>query len=417
MADQLSINAQAPRDVHRRRRVPAVDLRVRMFGYLLMASALMSYVPDAEPGTALFAAVLGVYSLYVVLTARLTLADRRSKFGLAFVLFASASVFTLVDNGYGLYEWFRAIIPFLFFLTLLYLPRLNADERSWLARALFAASMIWLGKIIVQTILLVFEGSDVLSVRLTFRVADSVLPFPLVAIPYLLFVDKSFSTAIRWALLMFILYMYVWIGYRAGLALVGLVFLFYTFVNLKRFGIIQIGLLATMVAGLISLGAFSSFSLLDRFDALSQERDGSRELEWIYAIDQFKSSPIIGKGMGWQVPADITFYGVEDTEGTQAASVGYVHSAIAYFAMNLGLIGLLLYLATVMPNLAIWRGDDLMMFSSVALGILLLYGSTQASFRLIQTVLMTVALIKINAMPIQLRSSSGMTRPSAKRGT
>jgi len=376
-----------------------------------MASALMSYVPDAEPGTALFALVLGIYSLYVVLTARLTLADRRSKFGLAFVLFCGISLFTLVDNGYGLYEWFRAIIPFAFFLTLLYLPRLNADERRWLARTLFNACLIWLGKIIVQTILLVFEGSDVLSVRLTFRVIDSVLPFPLVAVPYLLFVDRSFSNLVRWSLLMLILYMYVWIGYRAGLVLIALVFLFYTFINLKRFGVIQIGLLSMMVAGLISMGAFSSFSLLDRFDSLSQERDSSRELEWVYAIEQFRSSPIIGKGLGWQVPADITFYGVEDTEGTQAASVGYVHSAIAYFAMNLGLIGLLLYLGTVMPSLAIRRGDDLMLFSSVALGLLLLYGSTQASFRLIQTVLMTVALIKINAMPTQLRPPPRATRP------
>jgi hypothetical protein len=176
----------------------------------------------------------------------------------------------------------------------------------------------------------------------------------------------------------------------------GAAFAFYIILNLRRFAIIQVASLGLIVVLLLVAGAFDSFGLVSRFDSLGAERDTSRGLEWDYVFAMFSESPIVGKGLGWQVPADIAFYRVTGLDGSEAASVGFVHSLSGYLAMDLGIIGLMLYLIMVLPRFRRWNSDDLQLFSLVALGLLLLFCNTQASFRQIQTVLLIVALLKIS---------------------
>jgi len=73
---------------------------------------------------------------------------------------------------------------------------------------------------------------------------------------------------------------------------------------------------------------------------------------------------------------------------------------LAYMAMNLGVLGIALYFYIVTPRIYRQDQDGIQLFASVALFILLTFCMTQASFRLIQTVLMMVALIKLNARPV-----------------
>lgn len=377
----------------------AIDTRVRNFGYVLLASALMSFIPKINIGTGIFGLVFVYFIFHSFIVGGIKVSGARAKICLAFLIYCVISLYVLVTSGFGLPEWSRAVVPFLFFFSLFLLPKLSDSERRWLASMLFKASMLWAAKIMAETAILVLQGSDVLSVRLTFRVIDSVLPFPLVAVPYLLFVKTDLKPYFKWVLLFMMIYLYVWIGYRGGLALLASAILLFTFVNFRRFGILQVLLMFGLVFALVSVGAFDSFSLLERFDSLAVERDGSRAAEWTYAMAQFAASPLVGWGLGWPVPADIAFLGVEDADGTQAASVGFVHSVFAYLAMDLGVIGILLYFGFIFPRMPGKSTDDLVFFSSVTIILLLLFCNTQAAFRQIQTVLMIVTLLKINDQP------------------
>lgn len=388
------------------RRPPPLSVRtetvrpgVKSFGYLLMASALMTYVPSLNVGTLIFVAAMLLFFLYQISTVRIRIATRRDLAAVLFVGYGCLSYATLSYNGYGFEEWSRAMVPFLFFLLLPMIPTLFQTERVWLSKALFLASMIWLIRILAEAAVLVSQGSNVLSVRLTYNVVDSVIPFPMIIVPYLLFVKTPMSSWLKWGLLAFVLYIYVWIGYRAGLVIIIFPFLLFFALRMTAFNIVPLLIMLFGCYMLIGSGIFDQFSLTERFTNLSDESAGPRGLEWAYALEQFVSSPVIGRGMGWQVPTSITFYGLEFSDITSASQVGYVHSALAYMAMNLGLIGVAIYFYLTIPRVMGSDKDGVSLFSSVALLVLLSFCMTQASFRLIQTVLMMVALIRLNAMP------------------
>ncbi len=369
---------------------------VKVFGYLVIASSFMSYVPGVNIGTGIFVAALGCILLYQITLVRPTVPDARTFAMLVFVLYASASVFTLLSNGWGVEQWLRGVIPFLFFLLTAFLPKLTERDRQWLSHALFLAGLCWLIRILITAVFLQITQGGIFSARLTFNVADSVLPYPLVMVPYLLFANTLFKAWQRWLLLVILVYTYVWIGYRIGLVLMSVPFAVYFLERLRRFNLISIMLVVAGFFLFYKYGVFGSFGLTDRFADLNNDALGSRQLEWAYALDSFRESPIIGKGVGWQVPTSITFFGVEDTGGPVAAYVGYVHSSFAYMAMTLGVIGIALYFFFVLPRpylRQLARGD---WFAFLSLMLLVIFCLTQASYRTIQVVLLMIVLIRLN---------------------
>jgi hypothetical protein len=220
----------------------------------------------------------------------------------------------------------------------------------------------------------------------------------------LLFWDGAASPKYRWVLLLALLGLYVWIGYRGGLLLVGLMLALWCLLRPVRL----VPLAACLVL-VIFAGQFMSTSqdvdvslwegLAARFAMIEEETEGIWMLEWRYALDQWSESPLFGKGLGWQVPGDITFFGLDDVDIEKPDSVGYVHSFAAYFLMNLGVLGLLLYVASVAPMALTLRGLRMRWLASaaaVALLLLVVFFLTQASFRQIQTTLLVVALGKIH---------------------
>jgi O-antigen ligase len=62
---------------------------------------------------------------------------------------------------------------------------------------------------------------------------------------------------------------------------------------------------------------------------------GTRLEEWKDALLEFTESPIIGKGVGFQL---------ERTEFDETITAGYVHNQVVYTAMTMGIIGLGLYI-------------------------------------------------------------------------
>lgn len=386
---------------------------VKPFGYILVASSMMSYVPAGNIGTGTFVAVLGCALLYLIANVRPTIADGRTLATVLFVLYALASVFNLMSNGWGISEWTRGVLPFVFFLLAVFLPTLTTQDRRWLTDALFFAGLCWLIRILLTAVYLrLFKGSNVFSERLTFDVVDAVLPYPLMMVPYLLFVKSIIKPWLRWVILLVLLYVYVWIGYRAGLALISVPLLVYFIERFRRLNFLSIMLVVLGFFLFYRYGVFGSFELTDRFQRLDDDASGARSMEWAYAFDSFRDSPIIGKGVGWQVPGSVTFFGLEQNEGSDVAYVGYVHSSLAYMAMTMGVVGIALYFFIVLPR---FRPTELLRgewFAFLSLLLITIFCLTQASYRTIQTVLMLIALIRLNAPNLALSARSRIAWPS-----
>jgi hypothetical protein len=173
--------------------------------------------------------------------------------------------------------------------------------------------------------------------------------------------------------------------------------------RIKRFNIFSVILLVGFLFLFYYFGVLGSFQLTDRFEHLSSDVHGARMMEWAYAYESFKQSPIIGKGIGWQVPGSVTYFGLEHNEGSDVSWVGYVHSSIAYIAMTLGVVGLLLYFYAVTPRVYLRRllaGD---WFAFLSLLLIVIFCFTQASYRTIQVILMMIVLIRLNAPVGELR--------------
>lgn len=369
---------------------------VKAFGYLLIASSFMSYVPGANVGTAIFVAVMGCVLLYQITSVRPSLADRRTFAIVVFVFYALVSVFNLLANGWGVGEWARGVLPFIFFALAIFLPALTLRDHRWLANALFIAGFCWLARILITAVVLSYRGSNVFSERLTFDVVDAVIPYPLMMVPYLLFGNVPLRSWFKWGLLLILAYVYIWIGYRAGLLLMSVPILIYFLEQFRRFNIVSILVVLVGLFLLYHYNVFGEFDLMDRYQQLGDDVGGSRSMEWDYALNSFEESPIIGKGIGWQVPGSVTFYGLDQLEGAEVAHVGYVHSSLGYMAMTLGAIGVGLYFFIVMPRLSLKQLSREDWFPFLSLLLILIFCLTQASYRTIQTVLMLVALIRLN---------------------
>ncbi|WP_305097524.1 O-antigen ligase family protein [Croceibacterium aestuarii] len=369
---------------------------VKPFGILVIASSFMSYVPGVNLGTLAFIGVLVCTMMYLIATVRPVITNGRTLAMLAFLFFALVSVFNLLGNGWGVAEWVRGVAPFTFFLLAVFLPPLTAFDRKWLSDALFVAGLFWLARILITAIVLQLTGQDVFGQRLTYHVVDAVLPYPLVMVPYLFFCDSGLKQLYRWLLVLVMFYVYIWIGYRAGMALMSVPILVYFLERIRHFNLLAIIALVVGVIAFYYFGVFGSFQLTNRFEQLSSDANGARLMEWTYAFESFKDSPIFGKGIGWQVPGSVTYYGLEQNEGSDVASVGYVHSSIAYMAMTMGLIGLGLYFYVVAPRVYLRKLLDGEWFAFLSLLLIVVFCFTQASYRTIQVVLMLILLVRLN---------------------
>ncbi|MBM4229260.1 MAG: hypothetical protein FJ184_00755 [Gammaproteobacteria bacterium] len=377
---------------------------------LVVSSALMPFVPGLDAGTGVFLLFLALFVSNALLSERAVFIPRYG-FGrwrglgiIALLGLSIGSLVWLLANGGSVSHWLRAIAPFCFFILYLFLPTLTYVEAQKLGRALLLATALWALKVIVEVYMAYQSfGITVFFGRLTFAVADSVLVFPLVAIPLLLFWKNSATVVIKVALLVFFVALYLWIGYRGGLLIVAACFLAYVFFA-KGFGrwvtlLILVAIPVIMVnwSGMDLLG-----QLIDRYASLvSEETDGVRAGELVYAWNSGAESPIVGKGLGWQVPFDVAFKGVDIAQlGDQADrnSVGYIHSLPAYFFMNLGIIGVALAAVCYVPwGMPLRQLPRFQLEAASAVGALAvaLFSMSQASFRNIQAILLVVALTKI----------------------
>ena len=385
-------------------------ISVRLFGVVVASAAFMPFVPGFDIGTMLFLASLAVFLFRVLLMDSVLYLPQSGLVrwrGLAIIAFFSlciCSVLWLLAHGGEVSHWFRAVVPFGFFMLYPLFPQLTQLEVRHLAGCILLGCALWSAKVFFLLIAAIDSNGVVVFLnRLTFFVTDSVLVFPLVGVPLLLFSNVVRSGVVRVSALSVLVFLYVWIGYRAGLVIIFGCFLIRFF--FATFGSkALISLIALM--GLVPAASLAQFELVEQLTLryatlIEDESDGSRVAELRYAWESGTAAPVFGKGLGWQVPFDVAFAGVDPTSlGEQAArsSVGYIHSMPAYFFMNLGVIGLLLAIACYAPwrfSLSKLGSQDLGAAAALASLCVFSFSLTQASFRTIQTIVLTVALVKI----------------------
>ena len=407
-------------------RSPPTFSSIDRFGVLLCFSAVLEQIPQLSARTAAFCLALVCYLSAAIVEMRVYFKSTLSDiFLLGFLGAVILSGFwAIAGNSVSVADAARGAIPFLFLSTFFLVDRSHPRLIPKLASYLGLSAAIWMVSILVEGLYLFWTGEFVAAARLTSQVYQSVIPFGLVALPFLVLGTLRWSWMAKFGLVLAVFLLTLLAGYRSQMLLMG--FQFFVFAGLsirdraKFFGI----LFSAAILTFSSIFFFPNLveSLLGRFESTSVEFESSRLAEWRYALERFGENPFFGKGIGWQVPFEVTFDGALEellAGGVDlASSAGYLHSVSAYLLMDMGIVGFILYYATmifaIVVGLRKLRSDNGevesrmgVICAAVSMVTLLLFFQVQASFRLIQSNLLLTCLLLILLSPYVQGRSAG----------
>lgn len=399
----------------------------------LCSSALLPNVPEpSDPAAIVF--VLAWSALFYTWLMQVALKGavartRTAAWAAAFLVLVLFSGLVATFWGTPFDLWFRGALPFLFLATVF--PWLDLARRhpGFLLNSLHIASVVWLGKVLVVT------GMAIPAVlfgefqRLTHATEDwgsLALPFGMVGLALTLFNPDPRALRWRWLLAVPFTVMSFLTVYRSQIAIVTLIWLYFVWTRPQHIRWRVATFFTVAAAGFAALLAATPLgdALVARFSEGAAEIESSRALEISYALAQFVESPLVGKGLGHQVPAQVTFAGDWEVILTAGVdSVGYIHNLAAYLLMDLGIAGLLTYAGFVLlplvraPRAANAGVSVLSRPARVALAAVLLFCLVQATYRLIQTNLIVAACVAVLAQANRkVRSPSMPRRAIAGRG-
>jgi O-antigen ligase len=233
--------------------------------------------------------------------------------------------------------------------------------------------------------------------RLTYACMDTLIPFGMIGYLVTLTNPSPRFARYRWFLLpMFALFVVI-CAYRSHIVICALATVIVLWRRHPAILVRALGGCAALVAVACWFAGDAIWAVWGnvwaRFQGSDSDGLGTRAWEIQYAWEQFLASPIWGQGLGHQIPIDV----VHDLSDSLSAhleedSVGYMHNVWMYMLMDLGLTGMLSYLfAFASPMCGAWRAmkrrgryEDLQFCLFLTLGLMLLYTSCQAAFRLIQ---------------------------------
>lgn len=361
---------------------------------MLFTTSIMPYIPQFDKPLAYpFFAALPVFFLAYVGTRQQSLLS--SQHGMILLTFLGVCLFSVssaMAESTRLSEWFRGVVPFLMLGTFLVMPRLDRPgDSAFVLNVFHMACILWAIRILGEgaTVLPGLISGDI--GRLTYVVADTQAPYQLIGFTISLFSPTRFATRFRWPLVGGFAFVILACAYRSQFVLAGLLCLVYLgtkkhFVLLGTVVLLGGGVL--LAAQAIEIPVVSS--VLQRFEGSDEEETfGRRALEIQTAWDAWMQSPVMGRGLGYQLStSDVA---EERDEFEVADKVGYIHNVWMYMLMDLGLLGLATYVAFVLP--AFWvsivrfgdnRFDAMLRFTAaITLTTLLIYTTKQAAFRLV----------------------------------
>lgn len=323
--------------------------------------ALMRFVPAPEPGTFVFA--LGAIAVTIrhyrcrstaaASTSHTALQLEWLAYGLLAMLLVS--VILGLAAGHPLPAIVKSAIPFVAFIwaLLILVPEIASARQA--QTLLVLAASLWATRLIMAGALDYLSGTSLKWLRLTLVDADAVVPFPLLVIPLLLFSPMPMHRVLRAMALLLQLVIVAWAGYRSQQLLVAAMLVLALLRLIVRRPWLGLAAIVGMVlaAGVASLaiGGSSDATLLtaqlDRYTSLTEEKEASgRALERRFAIDRFLEYPVLGAGLGVQIPASITYASTEISDDYDLPeTVSYLHNGSMFLLMSGGLPLLVAYLS------------------------------------------------------------------------
>lgn len=277
---------------------------------------------------------------------------------LVFLILVGLSALTAQWFGTPLDLWLRGAIPFWFLSLFFPAYELARKDPHWVVEALTVSAVVWLGNVALaagMAIPAVLRGEVLRITHATEAWASFQLPYALIGLIVSLFHPPRRVRWLRWPLALAFSLVPVLAVSRGQIIAVSMVWTLYTIWMARRR---RWGVAFTSVAGLVLVGSLVAAqselgnSILERFASTGLQSEASRMEEISYALQQFRESPLVGKGLGYQIPAEITFAGDWTMIATAGVdTVGYMHNVVGYLLMDLGLTGLLTYCGFVASGL------------------------------------------------------------------
>lgn len=311
---------------------------------------------------------------------------------LLYLVFCNSFISIFSGNYFS--SFFRAVVPFLFFVFYLFFYNDDEFDDLTIYDLVWLSSFFWLLKIFIfsfSDILLVLSGE---LARLSYTVDDVLVPFGVIGVVLTLY-KKDLQVLFRWILVFAFSSIVIMAGYRSqALMLIAVVF-FYFRVWKSIWGLLLCFCVVAALGYLYAIGFPAIEVLMSRMSGSGG--DSIRKAELDFAIGQFLESPILGKGLPVAVPIEITRS--QDTAiFFERDSVPYMHNFIGYFLMNTGVIGAaFISLIFVMPlflGVKKWLKGDREINEGVliVIALLVVFFLVSASFRQIQMILVFVLL-------------------------
>ena len=228
--------------------------------------------------------------------------------------------------------------------------------------------------------------------RLTYVSQDFQLPLALIGITVTLFWGMRRRPVESVVLIAVLLAVIIATGYRSQAILVALLWVVYVArqPRRRRFGltIASLAIAGALLGWLVSSPFGETY--LARFEDLQDELRSQRAVETLYGYSKFSEAPILGKGLGFPVPLAVNQFGATEPVSVATSDhVGYLHNVWIYLCMDLGLLGLVAYLAFFAASIRTGlksgaSAGDATVAVSVTVATLLLYFTVEAAFREIQ---------------------------------
>jgi hypothetical protein len=380
--------------------------RVRVLYFTMMVAAgVMPLVPDEISFFSVFFVAAFAAWFFAALPTRLQRKKPRGRTtAIALTVFFASILISFpvaVSNSVPPGEWIRGALPFSFLLVYLLFPALTSKDSKFILGTLVFTVLCWLVKNLGRSLGEFLGGG---ASRITYLNADFGIPFALVGLPLLLFFASRRRPLTSMVLGFCLLLLVIATGYRSQAILALLLWLAYVAWQSPRRRLI-LGA-STLAVGATAFTIFASSTFggeyLSRYQDLEGEVTSSRAVEALYAVQKFRQSPVLGKGLGFPIPVAINRFGVTDpAPSDQPDHVGYIHNVWLYLLMDLGVIGLAAYLAlfgsAVMAGLRRKPREDAQVAAAATVAVLLLYFTVEAAFRVIQVNLVLGSLCAVLA--------------------
>ncbi|MCI1193149.1 O-antigen ligase family protein [Calidifontimicrobium sp. SYSU G02091] len=385
-----------------------------------VSAALMPSVPElTDPRAFIFLGTTGLLLLMWFAARMLSGRVPRSLAAaslMCFLMWVGLSAFTafLFDTDFNL--WWRGTIPFWFLAVFFPAYDLAREDPEWIIRVLGASAGVWLLHTFVSSVGAVSQVLSGEVQRITHATeawAAFQLPYAMIGLAVTLFRPLTHAPWIRWPMAIGFTIMPLLAVSRGQITAVAGLWLAYVTLQPRRLRSRSIAIFLVFLAGIVGLLMSSELGplVLQRFSD-TDHSESSRAAELRYALAQFSQSPLVGKGLGHQIPAEITFLGDWNViMDAGVDSVGYMHNVVGYLLMNLGLLGFLSYGGFVFAGFrGGWiarRSTDrrLLAATLLSLACLLWWFMFQAAFRLVQCNLLLATLVAVLAAVAQRKGS------------